>query len=195
MRVNNREYTTGLPFTTHAGAQENAAAQAWMICRAFSANDGMLPGQRPGQVAPNGIQQGKRVAIGEGRRKAAVPLPRAARGEVVMSEQAERAALLSPHRLSSSSDEDGSSSSSSPRDSLRSSVGESSDSARSSMTSVEGISPKTSANNSPSNSPRNSANNSPRDSVMEMSLLDGAEPMLQYGKPAQRRSYSKREKM
>lgn len=35
-----------------------------MICRNFSANDGMYPGQRPGS---GGVVQGLPVAIGEGR--------------------------------------------------------------------------------------------------------------------------------
>ena len=39
-----------------------------MICRNFSANDGMFPGQRPGQRNSNGIVQGLPVAIGTGRR-------------------------------------------------------------------------------------------------------------------------------
>nr|POE47306.1 hypothetical protein CFP56_00637 [Quercus suber] len=39
-----------------------------MICRNFSANDGMFPGQRPGQQSSNGVIQGLPVAIGTGRR-------------------------------------------------------------------------------------------------------------------------------
>ena len=49
-------------------AQDGAAMKAFMICRNFSANDGMFPGQRPGQVSASGVVQGLPLAIGTGRR-------------------------------------------------------------------------------------------------------------------------------
>ncbi|QIW99454.1 hypothetical protein AMS68_004972 [Peltaster fructicola] len=68
VRVNNREYVTDVTYKTEAQALENAAQQAFMICRNFSANDGMYPGQRPGQTMASGTVQGLPVAIGSGRR-------------------------------------------------------------------------------------------------------------------------------
>lgn len=62
--VNNREYRTDVPFMSEQFARENAAMKAFMICRNFSANDGMYPGQRPGQKSANGVPQGLPVAIG-----------------------------------------------------------------------------------------------------------------------------------
>ncbi|GAB7352339.1 hypothetical protein MBLNU459_g2781t1 [Dothideomycetes sp. NU459] len=67
VRVNNREYTTEVSYATEALARDAAATQAYMICRSFSSNDGMYPGQRPGG---HGVQ-GMPVAIGSGRRGAA----------------------------------------------------------------------------------------------------------------------------
>lgn len=66
--MNNREYGTDVPYKSMELAQESAATKAFMICRNFSANDGMYPGQRPGQTASNGMVQGLPVAIGCGRR-------------------------------------------------------------------------------------------------------------------------------
>ena len=65
MRVNNREYQTETEYETEDLAQNAAAARAYMICRNFSVNDGMYPGQRQGQ---GGVLQGLPVAIGTGRR-------------------------------------------------------------------------------------------------------------------------------
>lgn len=64
VRVNNREYGTDVGYRSEDLARESAATKAFMICRNFSANDGMLPGQRPG----GGVVQGLPVAIGTGRR-------------------------------------------------------------------------------------------------------------------------------
>lgn len=68
MRVNNREYSTEVAYESPQLAMESAAMKAYMICRNFSANDGMVPGQRPGQSSGNGQIQGLPVAIGSGRR-------------------------------------------------------------------------------------------------------------------------------
>ncbi|KAF2196042.1 hypothetical protein GQ43DRAFT_281300 [Delitschia confertaspora ATCC 74209] len=65
VRVNNREYTTDVEYETDELAKNAAATRAYMICRNFSVNDGMYPGQRPGQ---GGVIQGLPVAIGTGRR-------------------------------------------------------------------------------------------------------------------------------
>ena len=48
--VNGRKYCTDLCYSSDRLAQENAATRAWMICRDFSSNGGML--------AKNGIVQG-----------------------------------------------------------------------------------------------------------------------------------------
>lgn len=48
--VNGREYQTDLSYQTDILAQENAAMRAFMVCRSFSLNGGML--------ARNGIVQG-----------------------------------------------------------------------------------------------------------------------------------------
>lgn len=48
--VNGREYQTDIPYESHGLAQENAAMRAFMVCRNFSVNGGML--------ARNGIVQG-----------------------------------------------------------------------------------------------------------------------------------------
>ncbi|KAF2136715.1 uncharacterized protein K452DRAFT_329555 [Aplosporella prunicola CBS 121167] len=65
VRVNNREYTTDAEYESDELARNAAATRAYMICRNFSVNDGMYPGQRQGQ---GGIIQGLPVAIGTGRR-------------------------------------------------------------------------------------------------------------------------------
>ena len=65
MRVNGREYTSDTPYATAELARDKAAESAYMICRNFSVNDGMYPGQKHGQ---GGIVQGLPVAIGTGRR-------------------------------------------------------------------------------------------------------------------------------
>ncbi|KAK1767691.1 hypothetical protein QBC33DRAFT_451035 [Phialemonium atrogriseum] len=48
--VNGREYQTDLAYESNTLAQENAAMRAFMVCRNFSVNGGML--------ARNGIVQG-----------------------------------------------------------------------------------------------------------------------------------------
>lgn len=68
VRVNNREYSTDVPYKSESLAREGAAMNAWMICRNFSHNDGMRPGARPGQRSANGAVQGLPVAIGTGRK-------------------------------------------------------------------------------------------------------------------------------
>jgi len=65
VRVNNREYTCDTAYQTEEIARDKAAESAYMICRNFSVNDGMYPGQRQGQA---GVVQGLPVAIGAGRR-------------------------------------------------------------------------------------------------------------------------------
>lgn len=65
VRVNNREYTTDAEYESDELARNAAATRAYMICRNFSVNDGMYPGQRQGQ---GGVIQGLPVAIGTGRR-------------------------------------------------------------------------------------------------------------------------------
>ncbi|KAF2214080.1 hypothetical protein CERZMDRAFT_38156 [Cercospora zeae-maydis SCOH1-5] len=62
VRVNNREYCTEVPYASEGLARDGAAQKGYMICRNFSVNDGMGPGQRPGQTV-----QGLPVAIGTGR--------------------------------------------------------------------------------------------------------------------------------
>ncbi|GAB7363804.1 hypothetical protein MBLNU230_g4371t1 [Neophaeotheca triangularis] len=68
VRVNNREYCTDVPYQSDVLAREGAATKAWMICRNFSVNDGMYPGQRAGQRSDGGIVQGLPAPIGTGRR-------------------------------------------------------------------------------------------------------------------------------
>lgn len=65
VRVNNREYTCDTNYHTEEQARDKAAESAYMICRNFSINDGMYPGQKQGQP---GVVQGLPVAIGTGRR-------------------------------------------------------------------------------------------------------------------------------
>ncbi|TKX23313.1 hypothetical protein C1H76_4380 [Elsinoe australis] len=70
VRVNNREYTTGDTMYESEDLARNAAAtQAYMICRNFSVNDGMLPGQRPGMAVSDSGCQGLPAAIGTGRHR------------------------------------------------------------------------------------------------------------------------------
>ena len=64
VHVNNREYKTESPCPTPDLAQDSAACEAYIVCRNFSVNDGMPPGQRANQV---GVVQGLPVAIGSGR--------------------------------------------------------------------------------------------------------------------------------
>lgn len=59
--VNGREYQTDQPYKTDQLAQENAAMRAFMVCRNFSINGGML--------ARNGVVQGLPVAESGHRRK------------------------------------------------------------------------------------------------------------------------------
>ncbi|KAK3071516.1 hypothetical protein LTR53_008489 [Teratosphaeriaceae sp. CCFEE 6253] len=68
VRVNNREYSTDVPYRGEVLAREGAATNAYMICRNFSHNDGMYPGQRPGQRSASGAVQGLPAPIGTGRR-------------------------------------------------------------------------------------------------------------------------------
>lgn len=68
VRVNNREYCTDVPYQSDQLAREGAATKAWMICRNFSVNDGMYPGQRAGQRSDGGVVQGLPAPIGTGRR-------------------------------------------------------------------------------------------------------------------------------
>lgn len=63
VRVNNREYHTDVGFESEQLSVENAAQRAYLICRNFSMNDGMLPGSKPGNR-----RQGMPVAIGTERR-------------------------------------------------------------------------------------------------------------------------------
>jgi hypothetical protein len=65
VRVNNREYSSDRAYENADLAQEKTAELAYMICRNFSLNDGMYPGQKQGQA---GVTQGLPVAIGTGRR-------------------------------------------------------------------------------------------------------------------------------
>ncbi|KAF2400918.1 hypothetical protein EJ06DRAFT_413324 [Trichodelitschia bisporula] len=64
VRVNGREYTCDSAYQTKEMARDKAAEAAYMICRNFSVNDGMYPGQKQGQA---GVTQGLPVAIGTGR--------------------------------------------------------------------------------------------------------------------------------
>jgi len=62
--VNNREYTCDDAYSTEELARDKAAESAYIVCRNFSVNDGMIPGQHRGQ---GGVRQGLPVAIGTGR--------------------------------------------------------------------------------------------------------------------------------
>jgi bisphosphoglycerate-dependent phosphoglycerate mutase len=66
VRVNNREYTSDSAYTSEEVAREKAAESAYIVCRNFSVNDGMIPGQKQGQ---GGVKQGLPVAIGTGRQR------------------------------------------------------------------------------------------------------------------------------
>jgi hypothetical protein len=59
--VNGREYQTDLAYESDGLAQENAAMRAFMVCRSFSVNGGML--------ARNGVVQGLPANEGSGRRR------------------------------------------------------------------------------------------------------------------------------
>ncbi|RDA88029.1 hypothetical protein CP532_5301 [Ophiocordyceps camponoti-leonardi (nom. inval.)] len=59
--VNGREYQTDLSYESDTLAQENAAMRAFMVCRNFSVNGGML--------ARNGIVQGLPATADMGRRR------------------------------------------------------------------------------------------------------------------------------
>lgn len=59
--VNGREYQTDLAYESDLLAQENAAMRAFMVCRNFSVNGGML--------ARNGIVQGLPAAADTGRHR------------------------------------------------------------------------------------------------------------------------------
>ncbi len=59
--VNGREYQTDLAYESDGLAQENAAMRAFMVCRNFSVNGGML--------ARNGVVQGLPANESSGRRR------------------------------------------------------------------------------------------------------------------------------
>ncbi|KAG9247260.1 hypothetical protein BJ878DRAFT_415268 [Calycina marina] len=59
--VNGREYQTDLAYESDGLAQENAAMRAFMVCRNFSVNGGML--------ARNGVVQGLPANESSGRNK------------------------------------------------------------------------------------------------------------------------------
>ena len=59
--VNGREYQTDLAYESDVLAQENAAMRAFMVCRNFSVNGGML--------ARNGVVQGLPAGSSDQRRK------------------------------------------------------------------------------------------------------------------------------
>lgn len=66
--VNGREYQTDLAYESGVLAQENAAMRAFMVCRNFSVNGGML--------ARNGIVQGLPAAPDSSRRRKGHHSPR-----------------------------------------------------------------------------------------------------------------------
>ncbi|KAG6016903.1 hypothetical protein E4U43_002780 [Claviceps pusilla] len=66
--VNGREYQTDLSYESDVLAQENAAMRAFMVCRNFSVNGGML--------ARNGIVQGMPATSDPGRRRKSRHAPR-----------------------------------------------------------------------------------------------------------------------
>ena len=59
--VNGREYQTDLAYESDGLAQENAAMRAFMVCRNFSVNGGML--------ARNGVVQGLPATESSGRHR------------------------------------------------------------------------------------------------------------------------------
>lgn len=65
VRVNSREYSTDCDYETEELARNAAATRAYMICRSFSVNDGMMPGLKPGRGELG--RQGLPVAIGANR--------------------------------------------------------------------------------------------------------------------------------
>ncbi|KAJ6032710.1 hypothetical protein N7540_003442 [Penicillium herquei] len=70
VRVNNREYTTDTECASETLARESAAMRAYLICRNFSVNDGMIPGNQVNGLGRSGTAsvQGIPVAIGTGRK-------------------------------------------------------------------------------------------------------------------------------
>ncbi|KAJ5093291.1 hypothetical protein N7456_009152 [Penicillium angulare] len=66
VRVNNREYKTDTQCASEDLARESAAMRAYLICRNFSVNDGMIPAGHG--VHHRGAVQGIPVAIGTGRK-------------------------------------------------------------------------------------------------------------------------------
>ncbi|KAF1813576.1 hypothetical protein P152DRAFT_456958 [Eremomyces bilateralis CBS 781.70] len=66
VRVNNREYSADREYASEEMARNAAATHAYLICRNFSMNDGMYPGDKHSQ---GGVIQGLPVAIGTGRRR------------------------------------------------------------------------------------------------------------------------------
>ncbi|KAL8904876.1 MAG: hypothetical protein Q9171_006887 [Xanthocarpia ochracea] len=64
-RVNNREYQTDTTYGSDLLARENAAMRAYLICRNFSVNDGMM---YPSGHTKGPVIQGLPVAIGTERR-------------------------------------------------------------------------------------------------------------------------------
>ncbi|KAJ5737951.1 hypothetical protein N7493_001106 [Penicillium malachiteum] len=68
VRVNNREYTTDTECASETLARESAAMRAYLICRNFSVNDGMIPGNQVNGHGRSGTLQGIPVAIGTGRK-------------------------------------------------------------------------------------------------------------------------------
>ncbi|KAI9884659.1 MAG: hypothetical protein M1823_003541 [Watsoniomyces obsoletus] len=64
VRVNHREYQADTLHETETMAREHAAMRAYLICRNFSVNDGMLPAGHKGDGT---VLQGLPVAIGTGR--------------------------------------------------------------------------------------------------------------------------------
>lgn len=60
MLVNGREYQTDLAYESDELAQENAAMRAFMVCRQFSVNGGMLARNGVVQGLPAGDMMGRR---------------------------------------------------------------------------------------------------------------------------------------
>ncbi|KAG9250433.1 uncharacterized protein F5Z01DRAFT_677736 [Emericellopsis atlantica] len=58
--VNGREYQTDLAYESDGLAQENAAMRAFMVCRQFSVNGGMLARNGVVQGLPAGDMMGRR---------------------------------------------------------------------------------------------------------------------------------------
>lgn len=124
VRVNNREYSTDVTYSRKDLAQESAATRAYMICRNFSVNDGMYPGQRLEAGA-----QGMPVAIGAGRKGGrairATATPTSSGSERNDAPQFS-SFMQNRHQTESRSSDDSDGSSESKRDSVCSSGGSSS---------------------------------------------------------------------